>query len=357
MNEKIYLVALHKIWISQKKMFDIFWTEKKYKLFYEKLNFSLLKKYKIPDDKISTILSNKLKVNLSEINLFLVSNNINIILFDESEYPKSLKNIFNPPFLIYIKWIIESPSIAFIWSRTMSSYWKKVIEKFVPEIWKYFSIVSWWAIWCDTYSHQIALNNNISTICVLWTWIDITYPVWNFRLYNDIVKSWWAIISIFPLWEPWNPYNFPIRNEIVAWLSHWIFIVEAKEKSWTLITAKLALDLWKDVFCVPGDIFKYNYVWSNNLVLNWESKMVVSANDILNEYNINPLDKIEKNNKINLSDELEKTIYNLLLEDSYNIDDLQRKLFLDISTVSFKISMLEIYWYIKKWIDWRYEII
>jgi DNA processing protein len=357
MNEKIYLVALHKIWISQKKMFDIFCSEQKYRDFYEKLDYNLLKKYKIPDDKISSILSYKQKINLSDINIFLLTNNVKIITFNEIDYPKSLKNIFNQPFLIYIKWKIESPSIAFIWSRNMSSYWKKIIEKFVPEIWKYFSIVSGWAIWCDTYSHQIALNNNILTICVLWTWIDITYPSWNLKLYNDIVEKWWAIISIFPLWEPWNPYNFPIRNEIVAWLSHWVFIVEAKEKSWTLITAKLALDLWKDVFCVPWDIFKFNYVWSNSLILNWESKLVIWPNDILSEYNINTVNILEKSIKINLVDDVEKNIYNLLLEDSYTVDDLQRKLFLDISIVSFKLSMLEIYWYIKKWIDWRYEII
>jgi DNA processing protein len=84
-------------------MFDIFCSEQKYRDFYEKLDYNLLKKYKIPDDKISSILSYKQKINLSDINLFLLTNNVKIITFNEIDYPKSLKNIFNPPFLIYIK--------------------------------------------------------------------------------------------------------------------------------------------------------------------------------------------------------------------------------------------------------------
>lgn len=359
MNEKVYLAALHKIWITHKKLFYIFEKQKNYKEFYEKLDYGILKKYSFIDSKIKSILEHKDKIDLTQLESKVSSLNVEILVYDDFSFPDELKNIFNIPYLIYLRWKLSFPCISFIWSRKITSYWKKIVESFLPDIWKYFSIVSWWAIWCDTYSHEIALQNSINTICVVWTWIDITYPVWNYNLYNQIIEKWWWIISIFPFWEPWNPYNFPVRNEIVAWLSKWIFIIEAKEKSWTLITAKLWLDLWKDIFCVAWDIFKPSSSWCNNLILNWEAKFVLSSKDVLNEYNISFWEKNiwKKISKPVFTDEIEKNIYDLLLFDSFNLDEIKNKLSLDISVISFKISILEIYWYIKKTNEWKYEII
>ncbi len=355
MNEKIYLAALHKIWFSHKFFFENFKKIDSYKDFYENINYSLLKNYNFSDKKILKIIENKNKINFSDLNKKIDNLKVKIITFFDTDYPENLRHIFNPPFLFYLRWSISEKNISFIWSRAISIYWKKIIEKFVPEIGQYFCIVSGWASWCDSYSHIISLENNIKTISVLWTWIDITYPAGNFSLYNNIVASGGWIISIFPFWEPWNPYNFPIRNEVVAGLSVWVFIVEAKEKSWTMITSKLALDLWKDVFCVPGDIFKSGSSWCNKLIANWEAKFVTKVSDVLEEYNINTKNK-QKIQKPEIIDEIEKNIFDLLFWEALNIDEIKNKLWLDINTVLFKISMLEIYWYIKKSEYWSYEI-
>lgn len=351
-----YLSLLHKIGFSHKNLFEIFSEENlDFKNFYENLNFENLKKYKISESKILQILENK--KNLDEKNIFekIDKLQVKIITFFDEDYPENLKNIFNPPFLIYVRWDISWNFLAFVWSRNITTYWKKIIETFVPDVWKYFWIISGWALWCDYYSHKIAVDNDIKTIAVFGTWIDIFYPTTNKKLFEDIIEKWWALVSSFPFWEPGNKYNFPIRNEIVAWWSRWVFVVEAKQKSGSLITANLALDLWKELFCSPADIFKITSSWTNSLLLNWEAKIVLSSKDILEEYNINFKNKEKK--EVIFSDDLEKQIYDLLLNDKLNIDEISQKTKIDISTISLKISFMELSSIIRKWDNWKYEII
>lgn len=355
MNEKVYLVALHKIWIDHKKLFLIFEKKQNYKEFYEKISSSVLKQFGFKPQKIENILKYKNDIILEDLEKMIIDLDVKIITFFDEDFPDYLKYIFNIPFLIYLRWKITIPWIAFIGSRNITQYWKNIIELFVPEVWKYFSIISWWAYGCDSYSHEIALKNDIKTISVIWTGIDINYPVNNKKLYDEIIRLWWGVLSIFPFWEIWNPYNFPIRNEIVAWLSKWIFVVEAREKSWSLITVKLWLDLWKDIFTPPGDIFRQNSIWCNNLIISSEAKMVLSPNDVLSEYNIN--------NKLNIKkdlffwDDIEKQIYNLILMESLNIDEISLKLNLDISILLLKMTILELWNIIRKNNYWKYEII
>jgi DNA processing protein len=133
-------------------------------------------------------------------------------------------------------------------------------------------------------------------------------------------------------------------------------IIEAREKSGSLITAKLWLDMWKDLFAIPWEIFRWGSVWTNNLIKNWEAKLVLNSKDILEEYSI----LIKKNNnkvkKVNISDPIEKNIYDKLSLWGLIIDELVKKLDLDIKTISFKLSMMEISWLIKKDLSWKYEI-
>ena len=256
MKNTIYLAGLHQAGISQKKLHLIFEKNQNYKEVFNNLNYSFLQKFKIQKNLIENILERKNKIILENIEKKLEKRKVEIITISQENYPELLKNIPNPPFLFYLRWKIDnSHKFSIVWARKISSYGIKVMEKIVPEISSYFTIVSWGAAGTDTLAHKISLENNKKTISVIWTWIDYDYPVENKKLYDKIVLEGWAVISIFPIWEVWNPYNFPIRNEIVAWLSVWTLVIEAQKKSGSLITAKLALDLWKDLFVVPWDIF------------------------------------------------------------------------------------------------------
>lgn len=354
MNEKIHLALLHKIWLNHKKLHIIFEGNTNYKDFYDNLSSNTLFTYGFSPKQIEFILENKNKYNIADIKKKLEQREVGIITINDKNYPELLKQIPNPPFLFYLRWYIDnSPKIAVVWTRKMSSYWEKAILNIVWEISEYFEIISWWAAWCDTYSHKVCLDKNKKTISVIWTWIDIDYPVSNKDLYNKIVLSWWWIVSIFPIWEVWNSYNFPVRNEIVAWLSNWVLVVESQIKSWTLITANLALDLWKDLYAVPWDIFKTTSEWCNMLIKKWMAKLVNISQDVLEEYNIS---KSFKKILIDFSDELEKLIYNTLLIENLTIDELSLKLWLNISELSFKLSMMEIKKIIKKSFWWKYEV-
>lgn len=358
LDNNIYLVWLHYLWFSHKKIHSIFAKKNNYKEFFDNINYSLLISNWFSKNKINDILEKKAGLNLLKIKEILENENVEIITINDFSYPENLKNISNPPYLLYVKGKLDNkPKLSIVWSRKITSYWIKVIERLLPDLTKYFTIVSWGAIWTDTEIHEATLENKWKTIVVVWTWIDIDYPSSNIKLYKDIVKSGWCIISIFPLGEYWQPHNFPIRNEIVSWISSWVLIIEAAEKSWTLITANLALDQWKDLFVIPWDVFRWNSIWCNNLIKKWNAKLVASSQDILEEYNFSK-ESLSKNNlKPKFIDKTEENIYNLLFTEPLNVNEISKLLSLDLKIVSFKLSMLEVSWFIKKTIAWKYELI
>ena len=359
MEEKIYLVFLHSIGFTQKKFFEIFKDKQNFKEIYDNLSFETLKKLWFSGKKIESILKYKTQLSESKIKNIIMIKKVNIICYFDSNYPEYLKNISNPPFVLYVRGTLNNlPKIAVVWARKISTYWERVIDSLIPDISRYFSIISWGAIWCDTYAHKSCLSAQGNTISVIGTWIDIDYPVNNHKLYNEIVDNWWAIISIFPIWEIWNPYNFPIRNEIVAGLSDGVLVIEAKEKSWTLITANLALELWKELFVIPWDIFRLNSIGCNNLIKSGSAKSVSSVDDIFSEFNIYSQGKQQTQKKtVNFNDSLEENIYQTLTSESFTINELSNKLSLSITQLSFKLSMMEISWLIKKSLGWKYEVL
>ncbi len=343
----LYLAALHKIGLTHKLLHQIFKEKNNYKEVFENINYNFLKKLNLTEKQIENILKNYEKINLKNISDTLEKLKVKIITFNDKNYPESLKHISNPPFLLYIRGKLDNnPKIAIVWTRKISTYWEKVIENFTPDLSKYFTIVSGWAAGCDTKAHKETLKNNWKTIAVIGTGIDRNYPISNKKLYDEIFQVW-AIISIFPLGEVWNPYNFPIRNEIIVGLSLWVVVVEAAIKSGSLITANLALDYWKDLFAIPGEIIKINSSWTNKLIASGEAKMVLKVNDILEEYNIQ-FNKKQKKKNIIFSDNIEESIYNLLLKNEANIEQISKNLDLDISTLLIKISFLEINGFIWK---------
>ncbi len=357
-NDYLYLALLHSIWITQKKLHFIFWEKQNYKDFFDKINYNLLLKKGFLEKQISLILENKKNIKIENIQKKIDDRNVKIVTIFDENYPELLKNIPNSPFLFYLRWKIDnSPKIAVVWSRKISDYWENVIKKIIPNLSDYFTIVSGGAAWCDTLWHVECLKTWNKTLSIIWTWIDIDYPVKNKKLYDEIIEKWWWVLSIFPVWEVWKSYNFPVRNEIVAWLSNWVLVIEAWKRSWTLITANLALDLWKDLFVVPWDIFKFNSIWCNNLIKNWCAKLITESKDILEEYNILDVNDLLKNNtKKTFNDEIEKEIYNKLLVEDLTINELSTKLWLDIQVILFKIGFMEINNYIKKSNWWKYMI-
>jgi DNA processing protein len=139
-------------------------------------------------------------------------------------------------------------------------------------------------------------------------------------------------------------YNFPIRNEIVAGISRGTLVTEAAEKSGTLITAGLALDFGRDVFAIPGDVSRVTSTGTNTLIRDGQAKLTISAMDILSEYEIiTAIDGKKTPLPLPLFDDaIERSIYELLGTESLDISSIEDTLGIDISTIAFKLSMMEV---------------
>lgn len=361
MEEKIYLAILHSLWFTQKKLHFIFKNIQNYKEVYENISEKYLSDLWFKIDKIKIILERNKKIKISYFQNIIEKRWVEIITVYDDNFPEELHQLSNVPFVFYLRWKYPKwQKLSIVGSRKITSYWEKIIENFIPEIWKYFTIVSWGAAWCDTKAHKVSLGNNINTFSIIWTGIDQDYPTNNKKLYDDIILKWWGVMSIFPILEVWNPYNFPIRNEIVACISVWTLIVEAKEKSWTLITARLVLEYGRDLFAVPWDIFLQSSWGANLLIQNWSAFPTLCWKDILEQFNI--ISQNEKKiwiwniSQHSFQDDLEEKIYNLLLTEKLNINQIAQKLESDVITLGFKMSMLEISGLIKKSLSGEYEI-
>lgn len=201
-------------------------------------------------------------------------------------YPKKLRNIYDPPKEIYCignKEILNKPSIAIIGCRECSDYGKKVAQKFAYELSKKgVVIISGLAKGVDSYAHMGTVYAKEKTIAVLGSGLDNIYPKENIKLAKKIVEYGGCIISEYPMGIKPEKKNFPQRNRIISGLSEGVLVVEAKEKSGTLITVDFAIEQGREVFCVPGNINSINSVGTNELIKQG-AKIVTNVEDILDE--------------------------------------------------------------------------
>ena len=210
-----------------------------------------------------------------------------IIYQAQNEYPEKLNNIYSSPARLYLvgdESILNKPSVAIIGCRDASDYGKKVAFNFAYELAKEgFVVISGLARGIDTYAHLGAVKAGGKTIAVLGSGLKHIYPSENKKLCNEIVKNSGAIITEYEPHTKPLPMNFPSRNRIISGLSNGVLVVEAKQKSGTLITVDYALDQGKDVFVIPGNITSINSYGTNELIKQG-AKLVENVDDILTEF-------------------------------------------------------------------------
>ncbi|WP_051309057.1 DNA-processing protein DprA [Desulfogranum japonicum] len=174
-----------------------------------------------------------------------------------SLYPEELKNIADPPLLLYAVGDLQSfrlPRVAIVGSRSATSYGKRISATLAKDLsLQGICVVSGGAYGVDAQAHRGALAAGGRTICVFGCGVNVTYPQEHRDLYAQI-KEKGVLLSEFPLGSKPSRFHFPMRNRIISGISKGIVVVEATEKSGSLITARLALDQGRDVFAVPGRI-------------------------------------------------------------------------------------------------------
>ena len=240
------------------------------------------------NEELANLISNDiLKKDVKRHLKFMKQNNIDIISIEDNKYPKLLKEIYNPPLNLYIRGNKENlnmPSIGIVGCREATSYGMNVAQEFAYNLSKSgFNIVSGLARGIDSYAHLGAIRAQGRTTAILGNGIDTIYPKENIRLAQSILDSNGTIISEYPLGAKPEKSNFPMRNRIISGLSNGVLVVEAKDKSGTLITIDFALEQGRDVFAIPGNINSKNSLGTNNIIKQG-AKLVTSWEEIVEEY-------------------------------------------------------------------------
>lgn len=220
-------------------------------------------------------------------------NDAQIVTYQDPLYPKGLLNIYDFPVFLYVKGSLKEDdiSVAVVGSRLASTYGKFSTERLCRELaLKGITVVSGLARGIDSAAHRGALAGGGRTIAVLGCGLDIVYPSENEKLFKEIVDRG-AIITEFPFGTPPNAPNFPARNRIISGVSLGVVVVEANEKSGSLITARLALEQGREVFAVPGTIDSAGSRGTHKLIKQG-AKLIENVYDILDEI-LPQVDKVQ----------------------------------------------------------------
>jgi len=211
-----------------------------------------------------------------------------ILLLDDGVYPSSLREIYDPPIVLYVKgawsecW--DQPCVGVVGSRKCSTYGQNAALMLSRDLaQRSVTVISGFARGIDAAAHRGALEANGRTVAVLGTGIDEVYPRDHTKLAREILDRGGALVSQFPLGTPPVSENFPYRNRIISGLSLGVVVVEASEYSGSLITARLAMEQNREVFAVPGNITSRNSFGTNYLIKGAGAKLVQQWQDIATE--------------------------------------------------------------------------
>ncbi len=209
-----------------------------------------------------------------------------VIYQAEKNYPEKLQKIYAPPAKLYLlgdETILNRPSIAIIGCRQASDYGKKVAFRFAYELaQKGIIVISGLARGIDSYAHLGALKAKGQTIAILGSGFGHIYPTENKGMCKEIIQEGGAILTEYGPESRPEKMHFPARNRIISGLSNGVLVVEAKEKSGTLITVDYALEQGKEIFIIPGNITSKNSNGTNSLIQQG-AKLVTKVEDILEE--------------------------------------------------------------------------
>lgn len=311
--------------------------------------------------KTEYFLEERSKLDLDKIFEAVEKRGIKVLAFEDEKYPKLLKEISNPPAVIYYKGDLLScnldRTLAVVGSRRASFNGKESLKKILNGLGGTdICIVSGLATGIDTVSHRVALDNGLKTIGVIASGFDFTYPASNKQLYEEIINGNGAILTeYYPTFEPLQ-YRFPQRNRIVSGLSYGTLVVEAALKSGALITANLTLDQGRELLCIPGLITNPNTEGIYKL-LKSGATLVTESEDILNALN---WEIVSNNESLDESDDLtideKKILYTINIEPK-SFDEIQIETKIPTDELLVMLTTLELKGRLENIVGDRYSII
>lgn len=269
---------------------------------------------------------------------------INSIKIEDQYYPEKLKEIKDAPKILYYQGTLPSLNekcIAIVGTRNASTYGQQVAIKISEQLTDTgLTIISGLAPGIDTFCHKTVVSKKKRTVAILGTGLDekSIYPRSNLDLTKKIIENGGCLISELPEGTPGSKFSFPRRNRIISALSCGVLVIEAKEKSGSLITAEYAKKQNKKLFSIPGPIYSQNSEGTNKLIKNG-AILVSNVNDILKELNIN---HTETKKYIVGDDKNEKVILKILSREPMHIDKIIKDTGITAQGVTATLALMEI---------------
>ncbi len=268
-----------------------------------------------------------------------------VLIWDDPDFPRLLRQIPAPPFTLYVKGEItpaDEWAIAIVGTRRASTYGREVTRQIVSDLVRnHLTIVSGLARGIDAEAHRTALAAGGRTLAVLGSGVDVIYPSEHVKLAQQIVENG-ALISEYPLGTQPEAGNFPPRNRIISGMSLGSLIVEGDKNTGARITIEDALEQNRETFAVPNSIFHREARGPNALIQRGEAKLVTCAADILEELNLTMVVQQQQVRAALPANETESALLRHLSTDPVHIDELGRETGLPIATVSSTLALMEL---------------
>lgn len=270
----------------------------------------------------------------------------NIWVIPYEEFPNGIKNISNPPIILFGRGdrnlVLKANGIGIVGSRRPTSYGINITKSFTKDfVENNLTIISGMALGIDGIAHRTCLKSGGKTIAVLGSGVDLPTPSEHTDLYSEIIKNGGAVVSEFPLGMMPTKGSFPARNRIISALSQAILIPEATSDSGALITAKEAFSQGRKVFVVPGPITS-NLSKGTNSLLNKGGIPIPNIEDVLKELSIkNKLLRKDKFENLSLTGG-ERKIILCLENENLTVDQISRKTKIPIEKLMTILSDLEL---------------
>lgn len=268
-----------------------------------------------------------------------------ILTWEDPEYPRLLRQIPHPPPVLYVRGKLtyeDEWSLAVVGTRRASAYGREVTRAFVSDLVRNkITIVSGLARGVDAEAHRAALEAGGRTIAVLGCGIDVTYPPEHDKLARTIAEHG-ALVTEYPVGTKPDAVNFPARNRIISGMSLGVLLVEGDETSGAIITADFALEQDREVFAVPGNIFRRESRGPNRLIRESRAKSVTRVQDILEELNLTMVVEQAEARAVVPDNETEAALLRFLSTEPVHVDELRQQSGLPIAQVSSTLALMEL---------------
>lgn len=293
---------------------------------------------------IERILQARQNVDLEKLWAKIEAQGIKILTWEDETYPQRLKEIDQPPPVLYIRGSYLADdlfAVAIVGTRRVTAYGRQITEELAAYLATHgITVISGLARGVDAIAHQTALKAGGRTIGVLGSGVDKIYPPEHRGLAEKMIENG-AIVSDYAPGTPPDASNFPPRNRIISGLSLAVVVIEAGETSGALITAEFAAEQGREIFSVPGSILAPQSKGTNKLIQNGALPLL-SVNDLMQALNLSRMGEQKAARKAIPSDETEARLMNVLSEEPLHVDEIRNQTELPIEKVSATLALMEL---------------